>query len=1457
MFVGAPERDVVVAETETSVGEWTHYAIVRDGNEMRLYLNGDLDAVETTTWTGDYIYDTIGGAGPHGATLDGAIDDIGLYNGALDANDLANIINVGVASVTTNRAAFYDFDTAAGTPILDAGASLTDTRVPTVDRVLDLDDASVGIAPLTLTGDFTISAWIKLDGTATNADVIVGSGSNITNGQNLNFFQGDFRLFAGQNDGRDIVTANTETEIGEWTHYSVVRSGDQTSIYINGELDATGLGWTGDFHIDQIGAGANSLAKGGTDGQLDDIQIWLEARSAQQIGSDLAGNLGDTTNLARRYEFDGTANVIEDRTGNSADVALTAGATLVPIGELAPPAEDARALKLDGTSVAIPSLTLSGDFTIAGFVTLDGTVTNADVLVAGTADGNFFNLNFHKGFFRLHDRSEGSGSQGDLVVADIATQSSVQTHVAVSRSGNELSIFIDGELVDSFTGWTRDITIDQIGGGTTLGGTEGLIDALKIWTTGLSEPELLEIINGVDYTDGLVRDYTFDGTANVIEDRTGNSADVALTAGATLVPLEEADAPPVVNPDATNALYLDNQRVSLDENIVLSGDFTISGWFYFDEDATISNQDGLVSSVGYSVNFADEHLRLYLSEFGGDVLVANTAVEAGAWTHVSLVREGEIVSLYLNGNLDATSTSDGFWRDARTAWGSDFVISDLFGGIPNDTSGLEGQVDDFQIWDVARSQQDIVNDLQGNIEDSTGLLHRFTFSDDSGQVTDDKGNLPPLDAPAGSAFVPSSAPFAQPVNVNDFTDSQVAGGFDLGVDLTFLPDGRMLVVEKGGVVHIVEDPTVGGSDTSVVLDIGAITLNDSERGLLAVEVDPNFEDNGYVYFYHTMFEDVEGTQQGKTTVSRYVFVEGNGGVESFIDPDSQQVLWQEWDYSRNTTHQGGGLAIAYEPIDENDPSPYKIYITTSDDGRPQWTDDLNRDEGKVHRINLTDGSIPADNPYYEADAAANYTPEIDTLSALNSSNEPMTIHSSGLRNAWRASYDQESETLFIGEVGAGNGSFEDVHIADEFSVGESYGWPQTTGYLDDPDAPGNPFISYGRDVEGQTAGNASITGGVVYRGDAFPDEYQGAYFYGDWANNWIRYATVDYSGDRPEVIEDHFFKDTAGRVLAFEEGPDGALYYMTGFQTGAVFSFDTAVNRLVFDSSNSAPIGDGIQLDASDLFSTTAPHTVQFSADVIDPDGDALEYFWSFGDGFDLDGDGFGDSAVSSEVAPSYTYETLGQYRVDLTVVDENGTSVVFDPYFITVGNAPTPVITGDVTQGGSWRAGETFTVGGIASDIEDGALANSQITISSAYAFDGLLRPGPFEEQILTDARVTFTTPTTGTVQSFLDQFTIFLTATDSDGLETTTQVDMFAEQVMLDFELPVEFEFDEKTESGVFDFESTVGFNHLLSAPETYSSGSDQFEFVQWSDGVTDAERIFITPDEDTMITAIYGLL
>ena len=39
--------------------------------------------------------------------------------------------------------------------------------------------------------------------------------------------------------------------------------------------------------------------------------------------------------------------------------------------------------------------------------------------------------------------------------------------------------------------------------------------------------------------------------------------------------------------------------------------------------------------------------------------------------------------------------------------------------------------------------------------------------------------------------------------------------------------------------------------------------------------------------------------------------------------------------------------------------------------------------------------------------------------------------------------------------------------------------------------------------------DASITGGVVYRGTQFPSEYQGSYFFGDYVQNTIRRLKFD------------------------------------------------------------------------------------------------------------------------------------------------------------------------------------------------------------------------------------------------------------------------------------------------------------------------------------------------------------
>ena len=43
--------------------------------------------------------------------------------------------------------------------------------------------------------------------------------------------------------------------------------------------------------------------------------------------------------------------------------------------------------------------------------------------------------------------------------------------------------------------------------------------------------------------------------------------------------------------------------------------------------------------------------------------------------------------------------------------------------------------------------------------------------------------------------------------------------------------------------------------------------------------------------------------------------------------------------------------------------------------------------------------------------------------------------------------------------------------------------------------------------------SAAVTGGAFYSGTSFPTAYRGAYFYGDYARDWIRYVTVDGTGN--------------------------------------------------------------------------------------------------------------------------------------------------------------------------------------------------------------------------------------------------------------------------------------------------------------------------------------------------------
>ncbi|HZW42332.1 MAG TPA: PQQ-dependent sugar dehydrogenase, partial [Agromyces sp.] len=65
------------------------------------------------------------------------------------------------------------------------------------------------------------------------------------------------------------------------------------------------------------------------------------------------------------------------------------------------------------------------------------------------------------------------------------------------------------------------------------------------------------------------------------------------------------------------------------------------------------------------------------------------------------------------------------------------------------------------------------------------------------------------------------------------------------IDLAVLPDSRVLHTTRGGQVRLT-DPAQGTTTTVNTIDVYA----NSEDGLQTISLDPDFEENGWVYLYY-------------------------------------------------------------------------------------------------------------------------------------------------------------------------------------------------------------------------------------------------------------------------------------------------------------------------------------------------------------------------------------------------------------------------------------------------------------------------------------------------------------------------------------------------------------------------------------------------------------------------------
>lgn len=299
-----------------------------------------------------------------------------------------------------------------------------------------------------------------------------------------------------------------------------------------------------------------------------------------------------------------------------------------------------------------------------------------------------------------------------------------------------------------------------------------------------------------------------------------------------------------------------------------------------------------------------------------------------------------------------------------------------------------------------------------------------------------------------------------------------AEGFTSPVEITNAGDSRLFVVQQNGQIKILNSD--GTTNSTLFLNVSSLISSGGERGLLGLAFHPDYSTNGYFYINYT-------NTSGNTVVARYSRSTTNPDV---ADPASAQIVLTVNQPSSN--HNGGCLRFG--------PDGY-LYISMGDGGGAGDTSNnaqnINSLLGKMLRIDVDNGSpysSPAGNPYVGVGGADE-------------------IYATGLRNAWKFSFDSSTGDMWIADVG--QNAIEEINkVTSGTGAGLNFGWRCYEGnsvYNSSGCQPASaytmPFTQYAHSLNG----GCSITGGYVYRGAMYP-ALQGKYIFSDYCNNRIGMA---------------------------------------------------------------------------------------------------------------------------------------------------------------------------------------------------------------------------------------------------------------------------------------------------------------------------------------------------------------
>jgi aldose sugar dehydrogenase len=323
----------------------------------------------------------------------------------------------------------------------------------------------------------------------------------------------------------------------------------------------------------------------------------------------------------------------------------------------------------------------------------------------------------------------------------------------------------------------------------------------------------------------------------------------------------------------------------------------------------------------------------------------------------------------------------------------------------------------------------------------------------------------------------------------------VAKGLDHPWGMAFLPDGSLLVTERGGQLRRFAFDAGGLSESIAGLpeiDAGG------QGGLLGIAIDPRFSENRGVFLSFSQAKD-----NGNVTAVYRARL-----AEDFKTLENGRVIFSQNIAVPSRLHFGSRLVF-----DRNE----NLFVTTGDRGSA--ADEAQNPASHIGKIiHITREGAPApDNPM-----SPGWAPEIWSI---------------GHRNVQGAALHPETGQLWTAEHGARGG--DEVNTPQ---AGKNYGWP---------------VITYGKDYSGAKIGEGTAKQGleqplhfwdpsIAPSGMAFITSevypgWKGSVLVGALAGAHVSRLVFDGT----KVISEERLFDGFGRIRDVAQGPDGRVYVLT------------------------------------------------------------------------------------------------------------------------------------------------------------------------------------------------------------------------------------------------------------------------------------------------------------------------